>query len=283
MTRSLYSKKSAARIFGIKTDARFSNQYMKIRFILLAAVLALLSASTAWAAPFEFQSSPQETSLLELYTSEGCSSCPPAEAWLSKLKSSPGLWNEFVPVAFHVDYWNNLGWKDKLSDEQYTERQQQYAAQWSAKDIYTPEFVLNGREWHDWLGFRGAPSFAPSQPGVLQVKSDDGKHWVAVFSPTPGETSGYEISAGLLASDLDSDVNAGENAGRHLNHDFAVISLITRPMNIQTNGIVGKFIIDPRPKGIAGRFALAIWVTREGQLEPIQATGGWLTKPQPSQ
>jgi hypothetical protein len=258
---------------------------MKIRFvfILLAAVLTLLSASAVWAAPFEFQSSPQETSLLELYTSEGCSSCPPAEAWLSKLKSSPGLWSEFVPVAFHVDYWNNLGWKDKLSDEQYTQRQQQYAAQWSAQDIYTPEFVLNGREWHDWLGFRSAPSFAASQPGVLQVKSDDGKHWVAVFSPTPGETSGYEISAGLLASDLDSDVNAGENAGRHLNHDFAVISLITRPMNIQTNGIVGKFIIDPQPKGIAGRFALAIWVTREGQLEPIQATGGWLTKPQPSQ
>ena len=260
-----------------------ASKIMKPAIQLRAAIKCicfLMACIAANAAPFEFQSSPQETSLLELYTSESCSSCPPAEAWLSKLKSSSGLWSEFVPVAFHVDYWNNLGWKDKLSDEQYTERQQQYAAQWSAQDIYTPEFVLNGREWHDWLGFRAAPSFAASQPGVLQVKSDDGKHWVAVFSPTPGETSGYEISAAMLASDLDSNVSAGENAGRHLNHDFAAISLITRPMNIQTNGIVGKFIIDPQPKGIAGRFALAVWVTRAGHLEPIQATGGWLTKPQ---
>lgn len=236
----------------------------------------LLACVAANATPLEFTSSEQQTSLLELYTSEGCSSCPPAEAWLSKLKNSSGLWSEFVPVAFHVDYWNNLGWKDKLSDEQYSERQKQYADEWSAKEIYTPEFILNGREWHDWFGFRGDPSFASGKPGILQVKSDDGKHWEAVFSPMPGGAARYEISAAVLACDLDSNVSAGENAGRHLNHDFAAISLITRPMNLQTNGMVGKFIIDPQPKGIAGRLALAVWVTHDGKLEPIQAAGGWL-------
>lgn len=235
---------------------------------------------SANAAMVEFQSSQRQVSLLELYTSEGCSSCPPAEAWLSKLKNSQGLWDEFVPVAFHVDYWDNLGWKDRFSDEQYTERQKSYAQLWSASDIYTPEFVLNGKEWHDWFGFRGAPSFTASQPGVLQVQSDDGKHWAAAFLPGPGDVSHYQVTAAVLASDVGSDVSAGENSGRHLNHDFAALSLITTPITSQTNGFQGRFIIDPQPKGITGRLALAVWVTHEGQLEPLQATGGWLPRPQ---
>jgi hypothetical protein len=236
---------------------------------------------SANAVMIEFQSSQRQVSLLELYTSEGCSSCPPAEAWLSKLKNSQGLWDEFVPVAFHVDYWDNLGWKDRFSDEQYTERQKSYAQLWSASDIYTPEFVLNGKEWHDWFGFRGAPTSTATQPGVLQVRSNDGKHWEATFSPGAAEDAHYEITAAVLASDVGSDVSAGENSGRHLNHDFAALSLITRSLTSQTNGgFQGKFIIDPQPKEIIGRFALAVWVTHEGQLEPLQATGGWLPKPQ---
>ncbi|HXI69283.1 MAG TPA: DUF1223 domain-containing protein [Verrucomicrobiae bacterium] len=242
--------------------------------------LIFLARLTAQSAPLEFQSSQHQTALLELYTSEGCSSCPPAEAWLSKLKNSPRLWAEFVPVAFHVDYWNNLGWKDKFSGAQYTERQRGYAQLWSATDIYTPEFVLNGKEWHDWFGFRGAPSFAPSQPGILLVRSDDGKHWHATFSPSQNDNSHYEVTAAVLVSNVASDVSAGENEGRHLNHDFATISVITRPLASQTNGFQGKFIIDPEPKAVAGRVALAVWVTHEGRLEPVQATGGWLPKPQ---
>jgi hypothetical protein len=75
---------------------------------------------------------------------------------------------------------------------------------------------------------------------------------------------------------LGSDVTAGENSGRHLNHDFAVVSLITRPMANQGSGYQGAFIIDDHPKDITGRLALAVWVTRSGHLQPLQATGGWL-------
>jgi hypothetical protein len=74
-------------------------------------------------------------------------------------------------------------------------------------------------------------------------------------------------------------VKGGENAGRRLNHDFAVLSLISRPLAGQTNGLQGKFIIDADPKGITGRLALAVWVTRSGHLEPLQTTGGWLPSP----
>ena len=248
--------------------------------VKLICFLGLLAGIAANAAPIAFQSSERQTSLLELYTSEGCSSCPPAEAWLSKLKTAPGLWNGFVPVAFHVAYWNNLGWHDKLSSEQFSARQQNYAQVWSAKNIYTPEFVLNGMEWQNWLGFRGAPSVSVTQAGVLQVSSDDGKHWQANFVPAENGTADYEVTAALLVSETSSDVKGGENAGRHLNHDFAALSLITRPLASQTNGFQGKFIIDADPKGITGRLALAVWVTRGGHLEPLQATGGWLPGPE---
>jgi len=228
------------------------------------------------AAPVCFQSSERQTALLELYTSEGCSSCPPAEAWLSKLKNDPGLWNDFVPVAFHVDYWNNLGWRDRLSSEAYSERQRSYARAWSTDEIYTPELVLDGREWHNWFGFRGAPASGGSRTGVLSVYSGNLKIWRSAFEPINGSQKEYEVTAAVLVSGLGSDVAAGENAGRHLNHDFAVLSLITRPLTSETNSWTGSFIIDPRPKGIDGRLALAVWVTRMGELEPLQATGGWL-------
>jgi hypothetical protein len=235
---------------------------------------AMLAGVTATAGPVVFQSAERQTALLELYTSEGCSSCPPAEAWLSKLKNAPGLWSEFVPVAFHVDYWNNLGWRDKLSSEQFSDRQHSYARDWSAENIYTPEFVLNGREWHNWFG--SIPSASATKAGVLHASSMDGKHWQANFVPPEKGTADYEVTAVLLVCDLTSDVTAGENSGRHLNHDFAALSLTTRPLTNQTSGFQGTFIIDPHPKGITGRFALAIWVTSSGQLEPLQATGGWL-------
>ncbi len=238
--------------------------------------MALALGPMVVAAPVSFQSSERQTALLELYTSEGCSSCPPAEAWLSKLGNDPGLWNTFVPVAFHVDYWNNLGWRDRLSSEVYSERQRSYARAWSTDEIYTPELVLDGREWHNWFGFRGAPDSSGAQIGVLSVHSDNLKIWQANFASLRDGGGDYEVTAAVLVNGLGSDVAAGENAGRHLNHDFAVLSLITRPLAGGTNGWTGSFIVDPRPKGISGRLALAVWVTHAGKLEPLQATGGWL-------
>ena len=253
---------------------------MSLTFDTMKWICLLTMFAGVWAnaAPMAFQSSGRQTALLELYTSEGCSSCPPTEAWLSRLKTAPGLWSEFVPVAFHVDYWNKLGWRDKLSSEQYSDRQRSYARTWSAENIYTPEFVLNGMEWLNWTGHRGVPPAAATRAGVLRAISPDGKHWQVNFVPVEKGTANYEMTAALLASELASDVTAGENSGRHLNHDFAALSLITRPLTSQTNGFQGTFIIDANPKGITGRLALAVWVTRAGRLEPLQAVGGWLSQ-----
>ncbi|MDB4793761.1 DUF1223 domain-containing protein, partial [Methylacidiphilales bacterium] len=76
-----------------------------------------------------FKSNIPTASLIELYSSEGCSSCPPAEAWVNDLKSAPELWKSIFPVVFHVDYWDGLGWPDRFSRADYTQRQRNYAAQ----------------------------------------------------------------------------------------------------------------------------------------------------------
>lgn len=238
----------------------------------------MLCAGGMAAAPVTFQSPERQVPLIELYTSEACSSCPPAEKWLGSLKIDSGLWTQFVPVAFHVDYWDSAAWRDRFSSEEFSERQRDYAREWSAQDVYTPEFVLNGREWHDWFGLRNAPSVSTTPTGRLQVTSPDGKRWEATFIPVENKPADYEVTAALLACNVTSDVTGGENSGRHLNHDFAALSLITRSLANQTNGCCGTFIIDADPKGITGRLALAVWVTRSGRLQPLQATGGWLPR-----
>src|SRR5882724_9692041 len=118
--------------------------------LLLSLYMTPIAAINAQPPTLTFQSSQKQTTLLELYSSEGCSSCPPAETWFSRLKESPGLWKDFVPVAFHVDYWDYLGWRDPWSSKTFTDRQHAYARAWRSDSVYTPGFVLNGKEWRTW-------------------------------------------------------------------------------------------------------------------------------------
>src|SRR5437899_10682781 len=101
-----------------------------MRSFLLTGLLWAGCAASAQTTGVTFQSSEKQTALLELFTSEGCSSCPPAEAWLSRLQDSTGLWRDVVPVAFHVDYWDYLGWRDRWAAKDFSERQRAYAASW---------------------------------------------------------------------------------------------------------------------------------------------------------
>ena len=124
--------------------------------ITTSHVLAQQPGSTLLATTFE--SGETQSTLIELFTSEGCSSCPPAEKWLSALKSNQDLWKKIVPVAFHVDYWDRLGWRDRFAKREFTSRQQRYAAGWGGDSIYTPAFVVNGKEWRSWFGGNVIPA-----------------------------------------------------------------------------------------------------------------------------
>ena len=214
-----------------------------------------------------FESGPTQVSLLELYTSEGCSSCPPAEAWLSALSQNPELWKVVVPVAFHVDYWDNLGWKDVFSSREFTQRQRRYAASWGSGSVYTPGFVLNGAEWQAWG--RGAPGKENLEPGRLIVIAT-GNQIKVTFSPS---RSGGPYSAEIvpLKMNATSRVTAGENQGRTLTHQFIALNLVRTDLN-QTGENFGANVSCPTDKADA----LAVWITRAGSLIPIQAAGGLL-------
>jgi hypothetical protein len=239
-------------------------------------LLILCLALNASGAQFALQSGTNRTTLLELYTSEGCSSCPPAEVWLSRLKSEPRLWKDFVPVAFHVDYWDDLGWRDPLGAAEYSERQRAYAAQWQSRSVYTPGFVLGGKEWRGWSIHDGPPPPSNRLTGKLMADSNDGKRWELHFAPLTETPSTVDFQAALLGFDLSSKVSAGENRGRNLQHDFVVLTLATvKTTKVKGSFQVGLSLASP-PRVSTRRLAVAFWVAPHGDLLPLQAVGGWL-------
>jgi len=227
--------------------------------------VGLLAVAPLTGAAAQFASGENRTALVELFTSEGCSSCPPAERWLGTLRDEPGLWRDFVPVAFHVDYWNRLGWPDRFSTREFTQREYDYAAAWASSSVYTPCLVRDGAEW------RGSRSLAPSgaAAGKLTV-SYEGDTLHAEFSPAGSQTGvTFEIHAAILGAGIVSQVKAGENRGETLHHEFIALKLASAPPGRDLTLAV------PKVAGVP-RHALAVWVTRRGELTPLQATGGWL-------
>src|SRR5215467_12960255 len=113
----------------VRTESSACDQAQHHLMRSIMSLLLLWSAVESLGAErIKFQSGTNRAALVELYTSEGCSSCPPAEEWLSQLKIDPRLWMDFVPVAFHVDYWVYLGWRDPFGTGSFSERQRAYAA-----------------------------------------------------------------------------------------------------------------------------------------------------------
>ncbi len=224
-----------------------------------------------------FESGEARTMLVELFTSEGCSSCPPADAWISQLKESPDLWKKIVPVAFHVDYWNNLGWRDRFAKPEFTARQRRYVAAWRGDSVYTPGFVVNGREWRDWFGNRALWLERPAKAGNLRVTLSNETDVTAVFTREDSRTSPLQLHVALLGSNLESDVKRGENSGRKLRHDFVVLQLAKVDLIASGNRWIGSISI-PKQNAEKPR-ALAAWVSEEDVDSPIQATGGWLNSP----
>jgi hypothetical protein len=222
-----------------------------------------------------FQSADRTTALLELFTSEGCSSCPPAEAWLTRLTDSPRLWKDFVPVAFHVDYWDYLGWRDQWGSRAFSERQRRYAQVWKSDNVYTPGFVLDGKEWQTWANHKDGPPASITGAGLLKVTSSDLRRWQVGFSALHSTQSAYELHAALLGSGIISEVRAGENRGRRLVHDFVVLELAQGESTQNSNGVKGEFRFYHDSKAVQSRLSIAVWVTAHGSPVPLQATGGW--------
>ena len=128
--------------------------------IAVAAVAAFVQAPSLAADTCSARSAATVAPVVELYTSEGCNSCPPADRWLSKLKADPNA----VALAFHVDYWDRLGWKDRFASAAFTARQAEQQASNGARFSYTPQVVVDGRDRKDWPGIAMPLGNRPAAP-----------------------------------------------------------------------------------------------------------------------
>jgi hypothetical protein len=194
---------------------------MKTR-ILLAILLLTFAASIASAEPRRVRSGPERGSLVELYTSEGCSSCPSADEYVNKLGKSVG--DTLLPLAFHVDYWDELGWPDPFAQRSFSERQRV-----RSRSLYTPEIMLNGREVDG--GSLRAPTGRPA--ATIELALDGTRATVQA-------SGGARLFLALSESNLAVDIKAGENRGRKLRHDHVVRKLYGPfPAHVPVSQVLG--------------------------------------------
>ena len=241
---------------------------------LALLVFCCFVPATQASAETVFSSGPNRVALMELYTSEGCSSCPPADRWLSGLKDDPGLWHDYVPVAFHVDYWNYIGWDDRFATREFSDRQRRYADEGGTRVVYTPGFFRDGRDWRGWRsGSTGAVD--DTVAGELVAQIDDER--VSLRFDNLSTSSGrLDAHVALLGMNLETEVRAGENKGRTLRHDFVALDLQSVAMKRTGKGYVAEVALQEVAADVQD-LALAVWVSPAKTQEPLQAAGGYLT------
>ena len=203
---------------------------MKIWHIALGAFL-LAGAARAAEPACSAYSGPHTTALVELYTSEGCDSCPPADHWLSSLFSRGFRPDQVVPLSLHVDYWDYIGWKDPFGKAEFSMRQHKLAAMRRPVIVYTPQVVLQGQDFRRWASddfteevsrinsraarARIALAIRAVEPAAVRADLS-----AMLFDPAAQKSSAVYLAA--YENRLASEVKAGENRGKRLQHDFVV-------------------------------------------------------------
>jgi hypothetical protein len=254
----------------LMNDRKFGGKRMTILRLVLPFIMGLSLCFHANAQKLIAISGKAPVQLIELYTSESCSSCPPADKWAATLKDRPGLWKKFVPVVFHVDYWNDLGWKDGLSANSMTKRQQDVAQTWTAPSVYTPAVVVDGREWREWPSGQLPENSKPTKLQLSVYKKDNGDFEVAVDGIDQAK---YIVRIAKLGMGLRTNITGGENSGRLLEHNFVVLNWDAQPMTSTSSRLtfhLGETVKSPT------KTAIAVWIEKSGTPVPLQAAGGYL-------
>ncbi|BBB28392.1 DUF1223 domain-containing protein [Neptunomonas japonica] len=235
--------------------------------ILMASAALPISASASQL----FEQSGDVPQLIELYTSEGCSSCPPADRNLSTLLKDPELWTKRLPVAFHVDYWDYIGWKDTYAQPLFTERQYRLKKAGAINSIYTPGWVVDGKEWRGFFLGQDLPTAPARKGGHLSVNVNDNQQ-VSINYKGDSNSAPADVTAHLVLMTFDqrSQVTSGENKGKNMLHNFVAVQKEQVQLPAQSVNI-------PLSKlDISQRQALVVWLTAADSSQPLQATGGWL-------
>jgi hypothetical protein len=203
-----------------------------ILFIALQAINTPANAEFSASTACKAASSANITPVVELYTSEGCSSCPPADKWLSTLKAktaAPASGNPTVIQAFHVNYWDYIGWPDRFATPAHTNRQRQISSWNKQNGIYTPQMVLNGQDWRGWGGIGLFNSALPATKTVatssINLQQTGADQFEAVVSPVAGTNNPAATWSAywtITEHGHVTKVKAGENSGETLLHDYVV-------------------------------------------------------------
>ncbi len=240
----------------------------------LAVFGLLLAGSVGAVEKLDVVSPIEQTMLVELFTSEGCSSCPPADRWLSDLKTNGRLWSDILPLAFHVDYWDYIGWRDRFAHADFSERQRRYALEGGARSVYTPGMFQNGREWRGW--WRGQdPAQSSAKPGRLALTVNGASASVGFHAQALTAPESLLVHVAVLGMDLKTNVTAGENDGRTLAHDFVVLGVRTAPMAKSGKRYAAELDL-PIPSVSAPKRAVVAWISTADSQTPLQAVGGRL-------
>jgi hypothetical protein len=203
--------------------------------------------------------------VLELFTSEGCSSCPPADRLLPELvKTDTGV----IALSYHVDYWDRLGWKDPFSKSEFSERQYNYVKQMNLQSAYTPQVVVNGE--YELVGSNRSQALAAIQKALkekaavaLTVSDVTLKEKQLSFIVSAnGQTENMKLLAALVQQQASTAVKAGENRGSNLSHINIVRSLITKDASASTS-----FVFKIPANLAAGNWRLVVYTQQEKDLK----------------
>jgi hypothetical protein len=250
-----------------------------VRFSAGAVFFVVVALMQSFAQSSGNASNPARTPVLvELFTSEGCSDCPPADAVLERLYTAqPVAGVQLIVVSEHVDYWNHIGWKDPWSSHAYSERQAAYASRFGLDSVYTPQMVVDGKLQFVGSDERRAIAAIQSEAQAPKLSiSLSGAHMVAEgvlavhldAAPLPSNASG---STDLLFAVVDekdeSHVTAGENGGRTLKH-VAVLRNLKHIGSLNRATGVSQSIEVPVPRG-SGNLRL-IAFAQDGTAGPIR-------------
>jgi hypothetical protein len=263
VTKAKFYQNAAVRVRAAKIPRRISIMpsiaHPSVPLAARASLLiALCAPGGVPAAECTAVSGPQRTALLELYTSEGCDSCPPADKWLSELAARNLKSDRLLALAFHVDYWNYIGWVDPYAQARFSDRQRQHSVRRRASFVYTPQFLLNGADYRRGVVFDDidakVKAINQTQPlaDIRLALSNRGGALDAVAdaATAPSQPRGAQLFLALYESNLLTAVKAGENKGRTLRHDFVVREL-AGPLAFDDNGKAHherSFQLDPRWK-----------------------------------
>ena len=247
---------------------------------IAATALAAFAAASVHAQPgaCTATSGPGTAALVELYTSEGCSSCPPADRWLSTLREGGLRPDRLVVLGLHVDYWDYIGWRDPFASPLFSARQRELAGIHRARVVYTPQVVLAGKDYRGW---GAGPRFADA---VSKVNTTAARARISLaLNPAGNETMEMRAVASVperkdredavlylarYENGLSTRVERGENRGKTLNHDF-----VTRewwgPLALGAAGdVTFERVLDARPLARGG---VAAFVQSRRTGEVLQA------------